>query len=178
MRRCLAGLLGLLVLLSLFAPSTGAQEDDEVLRTLEVQLMDEGCPEGADRFCISPAEIELEEGHTLVLEITNEGRVSHNLTFAPGTPAPLADHGMNGTLAPNETVELRLPWSAIEEAFEQSGQSELVLQCGVDGHATLGERIVLTVAESMQGEERPQPGPGAVLALAVLIAVAALVRRR
>lgn len=162
-------------LLALAALGLAAAQDDNPQRVANVSLEDEDCPEGPDRFCVQPGSIELEEGTDLVLHVTNEGRIEHNLTFAHGSQA-LADRGTNGTLAPGESQRVRVPWQAFEDGLAD-GQTNATLHCGRDGHAALGERLRVEVPSLAASEERPQPAPGAWALLAVL-AGAALVRRR
>jgi hypothetical protein len=162
---------GLLIAAALALAPVSAQ-DDRPRRVENVTLEDEGCPAGPDRFCVQPSEVTLEEGTDLILRVTNEGRVEHNLTFATGTPGSLAKHGMNGTLAVNDTRRLAIPWPAVEEA----GQVNATLHCGQEGHAALGETLRVHVP-SLAADERPQPGPGALATLGALGAVAWARRR-
>lgn len=155
-----------------------AQDEGAVERPLDIELTDRGCPDGDGRFCVQPDRIELADGHTLVLQVNNTGRVEHNLTFAPSTPGMLAAHGMNTTLAPNATTELRIPWADVQEALDETGETRFELRCGLDGHAALGERLIVTVPSAADEEENPQPGPGFWLALAGIGLAAVWARRR
>lgn len=172
------GFVALAALVALAGWASVAQaQDDRPRRTLNVTLHDEGCPAGPDRFCVTPEAVTLEGGADLVLNVKNEGRVPHNLTFANQTPEPLANHGMNGTLDANETKRLVIPWPAVESSLEEAGRVNATLECGRDGHAALGERFRIHVPSLAAEEENPQPAPGALAALAVL-GVAALIRAR
>jgi uncharacterized cupredoxin-like copper-binding protein len=153
----------------LLAVPVAAQDDGET-REVEVALQDEGCPDGPDRFCVDPGAIKLGEGRDLVLEVTNEGQVRHNLTAGPQAPDDLAQAIQLEPLAPNETAELRVAWTALEAALDE-GESSVELACGFDGHADLGERLTVEVEG---GDQQPQPAAGALAALGVLSAVAAL----
>lgn len=168
--------VGLLV--SATIPLAGALGQDERPRRLaNVTLDDEGCPQGPDRFCAQPDVVELEENTDLVLRITNEGRIEHNLTFGEEVPPALAKHGMNGTLAVEETHRMRIPWPDLEAGLEETGSANATLECGREGHAALGEKLRIHVPSIAAGEERPQPGPGALGAL-VAVGLAAFVARR
>lgn len=169
--------LAALLLAPLALGAAGAQEE-RPRRVANVSLQDEGCPEGPDRFCAQPDSVTLEDETDLILRVTNEGRVEHNLTFGEDAPEQLARHGMNDTLAPNQTQRLRIPWNALSEGLEQTGAANATLHCGLDGHAALGERLRIEVPSLAAGEERPQPGPGAWAALAALGIVAVAARRR
>jgi len=170
---------GLFVLVAIalvgFAGAALAQ-DDNPRRVANVSLADEGCPQGPDRFCAQPSTITLEEGTDLVLRVINEGRIAHNLTFPEEASAELRAHGMNGTLAPDGTQRLEIPWEAFAEGLGDD-EANATLHCGLDGHAALGEQIRVQIPSLAAGDERPQPGPGAALALGV-VAIAALVGRR
>lgn len=155
-----------------------AAQDERPRRVANVSLEDEGCPQGPDRFCVQPSSITLEDETDLVLRVENEGRIEHNLTFGEDAPERLAKHGMNATLAPNETQRLRIPWDALSESLDELGQANATLHCGQDGHAALGERLRIEVPSLAASEERPQPGPGAWAALAALGVVAIAARRR
>lgn len=172
----IAGLLvgvGLAVLLA----GAGQAQDDRPRRVVNVTLQDQGCPSGPDRFCAIPGEVTLEDGADLVLRVKNEGRIEHNLTFGEEVSDRLAKHGTNGTLSANETRRLHIPWPAIQAELEESGQANVTMQCARDGHAALGERLVIHVPSLAASGERPQPGLGAALAVAVVGAVA-LSRKR
>lgn len=166
---------GLLLLASV--SFVASAQEDRPRRVVNVSLEDEGCPEGPDRFCVRPANVTLEEDTDLVLQVANEGRIAHNLTFAEGTPAALAAHGMNGTLEANETTRLRIPWTAIEDGLGETGEANTTLECGRDGHAALGERFRIEVPSLAASEENPQPGVGAAGVLLALGAVAWARRR-
>lgn len=172
-----AGAVALLVLAGLAAAPALAQ-DERPRREVNVSLADDGCPSGPDRFCARPGTVTLEEGADLVLRVRNEGRIPHNLTFGPEAPDALAGHGMNGTLAPNESQRLRLPWPAVSEGLGDSGQGNVTLRCGFEGHAALGERLTVHVPALAGSGQRPQPGPGAWLALAAVGFAAWVARRR
>lgn len=167
-----------LVVLAGFALAGVQAQDERPRRTVNVTLDDDGCPDGPDRFCAQPAEVTLEDGTDLVLRVTNEGRIEHNLTFAPGTAPTLAKHGMNGTLAVNDTQQIRIPWPDVEAGLEGSDHANLTLQCGRDGHAALGETLRLHVPSLAASDENPQPGIGAVAAVAILAGAALLRARR
>lgn len=161
MRRACVALAALFVL----APLAGAQEDADT-RHVTVEIHDEGCPSGEDRFCILPGEIEADEDRTLVLEVTNEGSVRHNLTVPRGGPSGVADRIPEHVLEPGESVTIELPWEVLSEAKEPGQAFELV--CGFEGHADLGERLSIQVGEE---EENPQPGfTAGALVMGVLVA--------
>jgi len=164
---------GVLLAAAIVVPATAAQ-DDRPRRAVNLTLQDEGCPAGPDRFCVQPGNVTLEEGTDLVLRVTNEGRIAHNLTFADETAPSLAKHGMNRTLAADETQRLQIPWPAIEEA----GQPNATLECGRDGHAALGEVFTIHVPSLAESDERPQPGFGTLGALAAVSVGAWAARRR
>ncbi len=150
-------------------------QDEADTRRVEVELEDEGCPAGEGRFCVLPSTITVNEGRTLLLEITNGGEVRQNLTAAPGSPAVLREAVDLAPLEPNGTATLELAWEDLEAARGEVEGRNLTLSCGFDGHADLGETVVLTVGEA--AEEQPQPGVGVVAGVAA-IGVAALVARR
>lgn len=166
--------LWLVLVLLLGASLAAAQQSDRHIA--RVKLDDRGCPAGPNRFCIRPSSVQVDEGEKLVLEVTNAGRVEHNLTAAPGTPETLAEHLHVDRLAPNGTATVRIPWANMSAAREQAGSRNLTLQCGFPGHAALGETLILSIgpAETQQ----PQPGFGALAAVAGVAVAALLVQRR
>lgn len=164
-------LLGLLVL-TLVAPTSLAASE----RTVRVSLMDEGCPDGADGFCIDPPTIEIDEGDTVTLLVTNDGQVQHNLTFGPDVPGSLAAHSMDRPLAPNETVEIQLPWEDIQSAIDTAERRSFELGCGQEGHRALGETTRLVVAQG--AGENPQPLGWGVAGLAIVGAALLVAGRR
>lgn len=166
------------VLLAPAVVGVAAAQEDRPRRVANVTLQDEGCPQGPDRFCVQPSTVRLEEETDLVLDVTNQGRIPHNLSFPVDAPAVLAEHGMNGTLDANETQRLRIPWDALAAGLEETGRANATLHCHREGHAALGERLSIEVPSLAASEERPQPGPGAWGALAVLGVVALATRAR
>jgi hypothetical protein len=165
--------LGLLLVAG-FALGGALAQDERPRRLVNVSLQDEGCGQ-PDRFCVEPASITLEEGTDLVLRVTNDGRVEHNLTFGPEAPAALANQSMNGTLAVDETQRMRIPWPAFEEGLGE--ETNATLHCGREGHAQLGERLTIQVPSLAASDERPQPAPGTWAGLAVLGVVAVALGR-
>lgn len=168
----------LLLAVAVWLAGMGIAQEDRPRRDVNVTVEDEGCPQGPDRFCVRPAEVELEEGTDLVLNVANAGRVNHNLTFDPDTPGPLAERGMERALEPNETRRIRLSWDVIEESLEEAGTDTVRMHCGLPGHAALGERFTIHVPALASGEEQPQPGPGVWAVLSVLAVAAYLGRSR
>lgn len=171
------GLVACLVLAGLVAVP-GLAQDERPRRVVNVSLDDQGCPAGPDRFCVTPDSVELEDGADLVLRVTNEGRIEHNLTFTPDTPERLAKHGTNGSLAPNESQRVRIPWPAVEESLGEDGRVNATLECGFDGHAELGERLTIHVPSLAEASERREPGPGVWAALALGVGAVLLARKR
>lgn len=155
-------------------PASLAQDAADT-RRVQIELRDEGCPAGEGRFCVLPGTIEVNEGRTLLLEVTNAGQVRHNLTVAPGSPPVLADALDVAPLAPNGTTTVELPWETLSTAREEAGQRNLTLECGFDGHADLGEQLIIAVGQP--AEEQPQPGFGLLAGLAALGVSAVLYRR-
>ncbi len=155
----------------------GAAQDDRPRREVNVTLEDEGCPQGPDRFCVQPADVSLEDETDLILYVENKGRVAHNLTFAPGTPSALAERGMNASLAVNETKRIRIPWPVVDEALGGTEEDTVIMQCGLSGHAALGEVLRVEVPSLAATEEQPQPGVG-IIALGAILAGAAIAKRR
>lgn len=167
----------LLAVVLLAVPAALAQDEAPEKRRVRVNLTDQGCPSGPNRFCVLPSRIQVDEGRTLVLEVQNTGRVRHNLTAASESPDVLAKQIEMAPLAPNGTATVRLTWETLLQAREAAGSANLTLACGFDGHAALGERLTLTVGEPSQ--EQPQPAPGAAwLLLGGAAAALALARRR
>lgn len=165
--------LGLAAALFLVLVPAVAAQDAADTRRVEVSLQDEGCPAGPDRFCVRPAEVTADEERRLVLEVTNEGSVRHNLTAAPGSPEALAEAVDVAPLAPDETAEVALSWDTLSAARE-AAEGPLELVCGFEGHAALGERLVVQVGA---GEQNPQPAPGAPLAALAVVGAALVLRR-
>lgn len=162
----------LVVLVVLAVSPVALAQDDADTRRVAVEIHDEGCPGGEDRFCVLPERIEADEGRDLVLEVTNEGAVRHNVTAA-GVDA-LEQALDERVLEPGEEATIELSWEVLSEAREEIGDRRVALECGFDGHADLGERVVILV-----GEEEQQPQPGFTGSLAVLgVLVAALVAWR
>lgn len=149
----------------LLSPVVLAQDGSKT-RRVQVQLQDEGCPKGEGSFCVRPGQIQVSEEQTLVLEVTNAGQVRHNLTTAPGTPSALADAVSMAPLEPDETATIRLAWDVLDTAREENEARNLTLVCGFEGHAALGEQLVLSVGPAEA--ERPQPGFGVWATLAAL----------
>lgn len=163
-----------LVVGALLVPVVAAQDDAQT-RRVQIQLEDEGCPGGEGTFCVRPGRIQVTEEQTLVLEVTNEGQVRHNLTAPPGSPAALQDAVSMDPLAPNETATVELAWETLETAREEAGNRNVTLACGFDGHGDLGEVLTLTVGEP--SEQNPQPG-FAVWATVAAVAMAGLIQAR
>jgi hypothetical protein len=165
-----------LLLASLVAASamTGAQRPRQ---EVNVTLDDRDCPNGPDRFCVTPGNVTLAENSDLILHVENAGRIPHNLTFAPDTPDALAVHGPNATIPANQTERLEIPWPAAETAFEEIDGTNVTLVDPQQGHASLGERMVLEVPSMAQAEEQPTPGPGVWASLA-MVGAALVLRAR
>lgn len=145
-------------------------------RVVDVTLQDQGCPPG-QRFCIVPATIETEPEDNLMLRVTNAAKSPHNLTFAPGTPEPLAQHGHPAHIPPGGNATVELPWEDLQEALDEAEGRSFTLVCGIDGHRELGEEATLTIGGGQGADENPQP-LGWGWALVGLVAAALLLRRR
>lgn len=161
--------LCVLLALLLAVASVAIAQDGADTRRMGVEIHDEGCPAGEDRFCIRPGEIQADEGRTLVLEVHNNGSVRHNISAAAGSPEVIQAALDEGPIEPGDSRTIRFTWEDLEQAREEIEGRTLAFECGFQGHAALGERLVIHVGDE---EERPQPAfTGGVALFALLSAL-------